>query len=369
MIAGRRWALVALAAILSCGCTAEKTETSAPSTQEWTYGLEKVWEYENPGGEALLRPAEPRIADDGTLYFHDFERHLSYIIGGDGTLTGTFAPRGENDGEVPFYLNCFPAGDHVVICAPDKLHFFTQQGDFVKAVPNNLFVRFPLAFNGGTEFWVGPGALGDSPGGIAVVTHIDLASGSETIVHEFALSDAEKRPSGGAVVVGLTPQLKMGLDTESSRIYYGKNSDTLIYWRTLDGSDSGSFALTGISRPVTEVQKRDHFTKRGVPAERVDALVQMLPDRMTYYNRIQVIDGLVYLLSAESFGGPEDAQAVDVYSPDGRHLYHGRIQAEEGWHIANPDNLQLGPGVVFAVQENDAGERKIVKYSVTLPKS
>ena len=272
-------------------------------------------------------------------------------------------------GAVSFYLNCFPAGDHVVICAPDQLNFYTEQGKFAKAVPNNLFVRFPLAFRSADEFWVAPGALGDSPEGRASVIHVDLQSGKETIIREFMLTDAEKRPSGGAVVVGLTPQLKMGLDRESNRIYYGKNSDTVIYWRALDGSQQGSFSFNAVPRPVTEDEKRNHFTKLGVPQEQTEALVKMLPDQMANYNRIQVENGLIYLFSSEQFGGALDAQLVDVYSPDGRRLYHGRIQVDDGWYLSNPDNLQMGHGVVFAVLTNDAGEKKLVKYSVTLPKS
>jgi hypothetical protein len=317
---------------------------------------------------ALLRPAEPRVADDGTLYCHDFERHLSYIIDGDGKLVGTFAPRGSNEGEVPMYLNCFPAGDHVVICAMDKLHFFTKQGQFVKAVPNNPFVRFPLAFKNENEFWVAPGALGDSPEGLAAVTHVNLASGEEATVQEFALSDEEKKPTGGGVVVGLTPQAKMGFDPKSNRVYFGKNSDTVIYWLAGDGGNVESFSFTAGRQPISEADKRNHFAKFNIPEERVAMMIGALPDQMAYYNRIQVVDGLVYLFTGESIGHAQTGQVVNVFSPDGRQLYHGRIQVEEGWHISGPDNMQLAHGFIYAIQENDAGDKKIVKYTIALPR-
>ncbi|MBW2638269.1 MAG: hypothetical protein JRC86_12270, partial [Deltaproteobacteria bacterium] len=307
---------------------------------------------------------------DGTLYYHDFERHLSYIIDGDGKLVSTFAPRGRDEGEVPFYINCFPAGDYVVICAPDKLHFFTRQGQFVKAVPNNLFVRFPLAFKNENEFWVAPGALGDAPGGLAVVTHVNLASGEETNVHEFALSDEEKKPTGGGVIVGLTPQAKMGFDRQSDRVYFGKNSDTVIYRLAGDGGKVESFSFTGARQSVSETDKRNHFAKFNIPEERVALMIGALPDQMAYYNRIQVVDGLVYMFSAESIGHAQTGQVANVFSPDGRHLYYGRIQVEEGWHIySTPENLQLAHGFIYAVQENDVGDKKIVKYRIVLPQS
>jgi len=359
-------ALTTIVVVMMCGGCARESDMSA--TREWAFEMEKVWEIQQVGEDELLRPAEPRIADDGTLYCHDFERHLSYIIDGDGKLVSTFAPRGSEEGEVPFYINCFPAGDYVAIGAPDKLHFFTRQGRFVKAVPNNLFVRFPLAFKNENEFWVAPGALGDAPEGLAVVTHVNLASGEETNVHNFALSDEENEPTGGGVIVGLTPQAKMGFDRQSNRVYFGKNSDTVIYWLAGDVGKVESFSFTGLRQPVSEADKRNHFAKFDVPEEQMAPMIGALPDQMAYYNRIQVVDGLVYLFSAESIDHAQTGQVVNVFSPDGRHLYYGRIQVEEGWYISSPDNLQLAHGFIYAVQENDAGDKKIVKYTIALPR-
>jgi hypothetical protein len=342
--------------------------SDASDATQWDFGMQKVWEIQQIGEDELLRPAEPRVADDGTLYLHDFERHVSYIIDGDGKPVGKFAPRGSDEGEVPMYLNCFPAGDHVVVCAMDKLHFFSKQGQFVKAVPNNPFVRFPLAFKNENEFWVAPGALGDIPGDLAVVTHVDLASGNETAVYEFTRSGIEKKPTGGGVVVGLTPQIKMGLDRKSDRVYFGKNSDTVIYWLDGDQGNIGSFSFTGAQRPVSEADKRDHFAKFNIPEERVAMMIDVLPDQLAYYNRIQVVDGLVYLFCAEKLDRTLTGQVVDVYSLDGQHLYYGRIDVEDGWQISGPDNLQLANGIVYAVQENEEGNKKIVKYSIALPR-
>ena len=87
-------ALTTIVAIMICGGCARESEISAP--REWAFEMEKVWEIQQIGEDELLRPAEPRVADDGTLYFHDFERHLSYIIDGDGKPVSTFAPRGSD---------------------------------------------------------------------------------------------------------------------------------------------------------------------------------------------------------------------------------------------------------------------------------
>ena len=353
--------------VMMCGSCTRETAKTTP--QEWPFELQKVWEIQQIGGDQLLRPAEPRIADDGTLYLHDFERHLSYIIDGDGNPVGTFAPRGSDEGEVPMYMNCFPAADNVAVCALDKIHFFTKKGQFVKAVPNNLFIRFPLAFKNENEFWVAPGALGDSPGDSAVVTYVNLAKGEETTAYRFARSEIEKMPTGGAVIIGLTPQIKMGFDQLTNMAYFGKNSDTVIYRVGADGGKVESFSFAGIRRKVSEEDKRKHFAKFDIPKDVVASMIKALPGQMAYYNRIQVANGLVYLFSNESIGGALTGQDINIYSPDGQHLYHGRIQVEDGWHISNPDNLQLGHGFIYAILENDDGIRKVVKYKIALPQS
>jgi hypothetical protein len=354
----------AVAITICIGCT---KNTDAPAPQEWAFNMEKTWEINQAGEDKLLRPGEPRIADDGTLYYRDFDRDLSYIISDDGKLISTFAPRGGGEGEISYYFNCFPAGDGVAICAPDKIHFFTNRGQFVKAVPNNLFARFPLAFKNQNEFWLAPGALGDAAGDMVAVTYVNAATGAERIIHEFSRSDEEKKPTGGGVIVGLTPQIKMGFDGKSNRIYFGKNSDTLIYSLTDDISKIDSFSFTGTRRPVSETDKKNHFARFNVPEERMAMLLGALPDRMACYHRIQAVNGLIYLFSAEGIGENQTGQDVNIYSPDGRQLYYGRIKVENGWHISGPESVQLGHGFVYAIQENATGDKKIVKYKLTLP--
>ena len=73
---------------------------------------------------------------------------------------------------------------------------------------------------------------------MAAITYVNLESGKETTVHQFTLTDEEKKPTGGGVIVGLTPQAKLGYDRQSDRIYFGMMSgngrildDNIIFFR------------------------------------------------------------------------------------------------------------------------------------------
>jgi hypothetical protein len=169
-------------------------------------------------------------------------------------------------------------------------------------------------------------------------------------------------------VLGLTPQVLMTYAPQFNLICFGKNSDTVIHWLPAGGGEGGSFVFNGTLRPVSEADKRSHAARHGIPEERAAMMIKALPDLMAYYHRIQVVDGLIYLFSAESIDHTRSANLVDVYSPDGKHLYHGQLQLEPGWHASGPDALRLASGWLYAVQENDAGAKKVVKYRVALPR-
>ena len=77
-----------VAIILSTGCS---KKSNTPDAEEWSFDTEKVREIQQIGDDTLLRPGELRAADDGTLYIHDFERQLSYIIDANGKIVSKFA--------------------------------------------------------------------------------------------------------------------------------------------------------------------------------------------------------------------------------------------------------------------------------------
>jgi hypothetical protein len=51
-------------------------EPDTSTSREWIFKMGKVREIKQIGKDQLLHPAGPRIADDGNLCCHDFERHL-----------------------------------------------------------------------------------------------------------------------------------------------------------------------------------------------------------------------------------------------------------------------------------------------------
>jgi hypothetical protein len=347
----------------SCG-----SNPNVPRHGNWDFALQKVWEIDRIGDELLARPGEPRVGEDGTLYFHDFINKLSYIVDRDGRFVGTFGKKGDAEGEVSWYINCFTTENGVVIGAPDKLHFYTRTGEFIKAAPNDLFARFPLTFINENEFLVAPGALPDAPNGQAVITYVNLTAGEEKIFDELPLTANETAGTGGGVVVGLTPQLKMGYNPDAGRLYYGKNNEYAIYIADLDGNRLKTFGLEREKVRITDDDKRAHFEYHNIPQERIDAIIGRLPNELAYYHRIQVNDGYVFVFAVNSLGPRITRQQIDVFSLDGVYLYRGELRFPGNLHIyGNTENLQIRDNFLYAVLEDEAGRKTIVKYRMALP--
>ena len=99
---------VGMAGAACAGAATPGTSDSVkPLKGEWNFAPAAVWSIDRAGADTLMRPAEPRVSRDGKLYYHDFDRHLSYIVGEKGELLGTFAGMGDGPGLVSRYVNCF----------------------------------------------------------------------------------------------------------------------------------------------------------------------------------------------------------------------------------------------------------------------
>jgi hypothetical protein len=342
-----------------------------PQRGEWDFAPQKIWEVNRAGDTAFGRPAELRVAADGTLYCHDFDQQVSHIFAPDGAYLGAFAPQGDGPGEVSHYLNCFLAGKMVVIGTPTDLHFFTREGAFVRAAANDIFSCFPLVFLSDQVFLCAPGELTNAPEGIARIRKVDLGSGSVEILDELPPPVGDPVSGGPPVVVrGLTPVVELAYDPVDQELYYGRSDTYALRVVDLDGHRLRTFGLNRPRRPVSTEEKREHFAPLSIPPEHVNSIVASLPDKLTHFHRIRVHEGLVYVFVTTGLGRRPQGQEIDIFSADGTYLYRARITFAAGQHIfSSPENLALNGEDLCVILEDDAGQTSIAKYRLRLPPS
>lgn len=352
------------AAVASDGLSADK-----PAKGDWDFQAKKVWERERAGDEPFGRPGELRVSGDDRIYFHDFDKQVSYIFNREGGFVRLFARQGKAAGEVSRYVNCFTVGDKVVVGTPNTLEFFGRQGEFVKSAANDLFSRFPLVFINEDEFLTVAGGPQETRGGTERIVRRHVATGEETDFTEFPVSSKESGHAGGAIVLGLTPEVKVAYDQQAGAFYCGRNDEYAIHVVDLSGHLLRTFGLKRAKVTVTDKAKMEHLERFGLPRQRMDAVVRSLPNELAYYYRVQVNDGLVYVFAVATLDRHQNSQQVDVFGPDGTYLYRGRIECEAGKYVyGSPDNLQVRSDQLYVILEDGAGKKTLAKYQLVLPK-
>ncbi|UCE40989.1 MAG: hypothetical protein JSV17_16360 [Candidatus Aminicenantes bacterium] len=351
---------------------ADVKNADKPLEGEWDFRPQKVWEIDNVNDAPFERPSELRASQDEKFYFHDFDRAVSYVYDSEGKFIKSFAKQGTGPGEVNRYLNCFLAGDKVVIGSPDKLHFFSEEGSFLKSTPNNLFERFPLFFVNEDEFLYSSRIVNNSTEIKDKIIRSNLKTGKESVFDELTMTPGEKQTKGGMslVVLGLTPQIKIGYDNDSQKFYYGRSDDYTIYISDARGRKLSSFHLDRERRTVTNENKRKHFEKSSIPEDRIDAIIPTLPDELTYFMRIQVVKGLIFVYSTESLDMKQDKIALDIFSPEGKYLYRSHLQfGDETPLYTHVEKVIILENHCYAILEDESGKSFFAKYKISLPRT
>jgi hypothetical protein len=342
-----------------------------PTKGQWDFSPEKIWEVEKAGGVDFGRIAELLVSADNNVVFRDFERNVSYLYDGNGHFMKEFAAQGAGEGQLPFYLNRFPAGDKIVLAAPDKLHFFTQDGAFIRAVDNDLMVRFPLRFINDNEFIYAP-PFPRSPVHQKKLAVVDLSSGRERTLTDFSESGVEGAPHPDAppapmmMIFGLTPQVQV--DDDGTTLFFGRSDAYTIYAADHSGNIRSSFSLDRKKAVASPESKRDHLAESRLPKDAVERILTQLPDEMTYFSRIQAINGLICVFAVATLERETAAQAIDIYSPKGEYLYRASLGFGDRVKFGSPSNLVIKDDAVYVILKTGQGQQTLAKYKINLPR-
>ncbi len=369
------WFLLLQMAVV-CTVAATPPETLAPDEPQagtWDFQPQQGWEIASVDGQPLQRPAEIRLAADGTIFLHDFGAHVSYIFAPDGRFIRSFAPRGDGPGEVSRYLNCFTSLNRVVVGTPEHLHFFSRDGAFIEKAVNNLFVRFPLFFVSDQEFLSGPGSLQLSTGSEVQILRIDPVNGSEEVfvslpvVSQPSAEPADGRPAPAVVVQGLTPVLVGAHDPGCGQILYARSDEYAITVADAEGRTLRIFGLDRQPRAVTEAQKRACLDSASLPEDILELIIAALPDEMSHLSGIQVNGGLIYVAAVTGLSRRPTGLDYDIFAPDGTYLYRARIELPDGKHIFGTNNAVIHRNALHVILEDDSEHRSLARYDLTLP--
>jgi len=339
-----------------------------PSKGEWRFNPEKIWEISKAGDDDFGRIAELLVTDDHHVCLRDFGKNISYLFDENGHFLKKFAPQGKEDGQLSFYLNRFRAGGKIVLAAPDKLHFFSQDGVFERAVGNNLFLRFPLYFISENEFIYAP-TLPQSPVNEKKLMVFDIGTGKERLLADFSGTETKGGPAfqGSMIMIpSLTPQVRLACDRD--RMVFGRNDQYEVFVADRAGTVLSSFRLERKKLTVSPDDKRRQVADLRMPEDQKEKIVAQLPDEMTCFSHLDFLGGWIYVFAISGMRPQAGSQRIDIFSDKGEYVYRGEIEFGDRLEFASFANLVLKDGYAYVILENDQGRRTLAKYRIKLPK-
>jgi hypothetical protein len=198
---------------------------------------------------------------------------------------------------------------------------------------------------------------------------VNLKSGEQKFINEFSVFKGGVVRQGGrimsGIVVGLTPLMTIGFHND--KLYYGSNDSYVINVAQLDGKVIGTFSVKREKQKISDEDKKNHFEgmARNMAPDQFKALIGSLPNEITYFNNIQIVNGHIYV-SAGGFGRERDSQQFDIFSLDGKYLYRAII-AFKDFKIRGTE-LVIKDGYLCVLLDDKNGEAVIARYIITMPK-
>jgi len=352
-----------------------------PSKGEWDFKLKQVWEVEQAGDDifaqltGLLVAENPKDPKNAHLYIRDSKNHKTHIFTTDGQYLSAFAPRGEGPGEVRNHMSVYLAGNALVISDFDKLHFFKQDGTFIKSVSNIFFRRRPVFFIDQEEFIAAPINVFQGPDRKGIIRRVNLQTGKDKVISEFQVfeggdirsSTRERRPARLIVIVGLSP-LMTAAPGKDNKLYYGVSNEYKIYVSNLEGKALSWFSVERKNKRISPKQKKQLFAGiRNLEEDERKRLMDNFPDEPTYFYRIEEVEGLIYVSVPDPlsrFPGHQNPKQIDIFSLEGKYLYRSHMKFDGN---RKPLSLLFRKGLLYAVLEDEDGSITLAKYHISQP--
>jgi hypothetical protein len=156
----------------------------------------------------------------------------------------------------------------------------------------------------------------------------------------------------------------------NNELYFGKNDNYSIKKIDPKGNELLSFSIRERERkkiPMAYKKKRISKIKlngQKIPEELAKQLIKGMPDYCTYFSAVTIEEnGLIYVYLNDVTN--ETSREIDIFSPEGKYLYHATIILPDGLKPVSPMVIKREYLYVFA--EDEEGDRKLVKFKIAKP--
>jgi len=345
-----------------------------PAKGDWDLKMEKVWEIESAGEEVFGQPFSMIVSDEGMLYVFDPKNGTNYIFDNDGKFIKAFAKEGQGPGEIIRQELTHLVGDKVIIPGMNGTHFFTKDGKYVKTIKQEEMQRDPRIFIDEDNIISAPLTAVLLPGGKAEITRRNIKTGKEALIKDFTLTQTGIAASGSQVVdiivIGLSPLMTLGF--HGNRLFWGMSDSYVINVSDLDGKKITSFSVNRKKKRISDNFKKKYFRDFNLPEDMLPQILKSYPNELTYFHRIEVHNGLIYVYvpDLDLDLGRAKIKQIDIFSPEGKYLYRARVDFGKNLtHLFSPlNNFIIKNDHIYAACEREDDTIVILKCKTSLPK-
>lgn len=352
------------------GVFAGTIKNETPSKGEWDFRLETQWELDSAGDDMLVQVRSLAVDENGNVFVFDRKMSKFYVFSPEGKFLYSFGKKGEGPGEYKWVFNFHLFRQNMAVPDQAKIHFFTKDGRFINSKLIGSMVS-PRAFIDENRFLMVKSDH-DEKEKFDQLQVYDLTTGKRTTIAELKAEKSLKASAGGIRLQvkdsNTTPMIITTV--KDNTLYFGKNDKYLIKKTGLDGREIFSFSLeTRKQKEIPESFKRKRFENmklngRKMPKEMVDQMIKNMGDHSTFYNRIRVDEnGLIYIYVNDVTN--ETGQEIDIFSPEGKYLYHSHIKLPEGFTERMP--YVIKGNFLYTFAEDEEGEGKLIKFKINKP--
>jgi len=345
-----------------------------PLKGEWDFRLEKVWEVEKAGESVFGLPFTLTVAEDEMVYVFDAKNDLNYIFNRDGAFMKAFGRSGQGPGEIVGQERTHLIAGKLAIIGRNGIHYFSREGQYLKTTGQDKVPRPPQIMIGEDEFIAFPMTGIGASKGRGEMFYCNLDTGEQRKLAEFSLTQAGVAQADedvvDIIVIGFSPLLTAAY--EQGRLYWGVSHSYEVHISDLEGKAIGGFSIDRKPKKVSHSFKKKFFMGMNLPPEMLAPIAKSFSNKLTYFHKIEIHDGLVYVFVPEldlDQGTPRIAQ-IDIFSPEGRYLYRAHLNFGNGLTpLFSPlSNVAFRNGHLYAVCARADDTVVIVKYVAHLPK-
>lgn len=357
---------------------AEVKNEDKPSKGQWDFQLQKMWEVGSAGEDVLVEARQIQVDDDekvyGNVYLLDMKYFKFFVFSPEGEFLFSFGKRGEGPGEIKFPFSFFIQGNYIIVPDQGRIHYFTKKGKFVKTA-NPGFISHPKTFIDENRFIMVQDRE-DEKSKFEELEIYDTTTKERAAIAEVTAEKsltASSNTSQGQMVLKIkdantTPLVVV--TAHNNELYFGKNDTYWIKKIDLKGNELLSFSILDKKRkniPVAYKRKRISNIKlngQKMPEELAKQLIKGMPDYCTYFSGVSIEEnGLIYVYLNDITN--ETGKEIDIFSPEGKYLYHSNIILPDGLKPVSPMVIKREYLYIFA--EDDEGEGKLVKCKISKP--